>query len=121
MLVIAGNNIPIFTCMLYLFQVVPTMPQRGVGRPNNALNERNMLIRMYFNQGYTTMEIQGFLLPEHGYFISLRHLYRILSSMGLRRHLYSSNFEHIIVAIHNELQPPSCNLGYRFMRLRLAE
>jgi hypothetical protein len=83
--------------------------------------ERNWLIRKYHREGYTAPEIQGFLLLTHQHPISLRHLYRTLSSLGLRRQLMQSHPFDILMAVEHELETPAQNYGYRMMRRRLFQ
>ena len=54
--------------------------------PSNVANiDRNEAIESYFSLGFSTSEILGFLLSDHGTQLSMRQLRSILKSLGCKR------------------------------------
>ena len=84
--------------------------------------DREHLIRNYFLQDFTNIEIVGFLALQHGVTISVRTVKRILNRMKLKRACLAneSALEQIVSAVLNELEN-SCGsfTGYRQLTRRL--
>lgn len=84
--------------------------------------DREQLIRNYFLQDFTNIEIVGFLALQHGITISVRTVKRILHRMRLKRACLAneSALEQIVSAILDELEN-SCGsfAGYRQLTRRL--
>ena len=55
------------------------------------MSDEETLITEYFNQGYSHLEILGFLLLHHSIVISHRTLKRRLQKLGLRRRIPQSS------------------------------
>ena len=75
---------------------------------------REELIQHYFHDGYKTIEIISLLLLRHGFFISIRHLQRILRRLRLRRR-DKLPLQEVVAAIQTELNGSGSMLGYRLM------
>ena len=81
---------------------------------------REGLIRKYFNLGFPYHEILVFLSKFHGIMLSLRHLKRLLKTMGLRRRCEGSPMNEVVSAIERELRGSGSSIGYRAMHQRLT-
>ncbi|XP_044003479.1 uncharacterized protein LOC122849012 isoform X2 [Aphidius gifuensis] len=83
---------------------------------------RNTLIRFYHGEGYGYQQIVDFLLHGHGLSISIRHLKRILVTLGLKRKMMTASPElDVLQAILIELQGAGDCLGYKSLWLRLQQ
>ena len=84
--------------------------------------DREDLIRGYFMQGFTNVEIVGFLLLPHGIVCLVRNVKQILQRLRLKRagRNNESPIEHMVFAIVEELEN-SCGSfkGYRQLTRRL--
>lgn len=82
---------------------------------------REDLIRSYFDQGYSNLEIIAFLKKYHDIILCKRQLTRIMASMGIQRRGFEENLEEIVELISAELEESGSCLGYKSMwqRLRL--
>lgn len=80
---------------------------------------RNDLIAKYFSDGYAYVEILQFLVSYHQISMSLRHLNRILRSLGLFRRHNKSSLNEVILTINKLLQGSFSSVGYRFMHQKL--
>ena len=79
-------------------------------------NTRSKLIRYYFIRGYTYQEIQTTLCVNHDYCVSLVHLKRIISGLGLFRKQHHSPLEDVVDFIMEEVDNNTGQqCGYRFM------
>lgn len=77
---------------------------------------RDFYIATYHNDyGMTHREIALTLLDIHGYYISERHIRRVLSSNNLRRHGPYSQIDDVFNFIQELLYGSSSYLGYRFL------
>jgi len=65
-------------------------------QPNNGLG-RDDLIKNYFQQDYTNVEIAGFLALCHGTIISVRSIKRVLKRLHLKRASHRNG--HIIIFV----------------------
>ena len=81
---------------------------------------RKRLIEEYFHLGFGYVEILAFLCIVHGIQLSLRHLKRILFSMGLRRRGQRSNPHNVVSAVEQELGRSGRMIGYRQMHKRVT-
>ena len=87
--------------------------------PSELINQdRDEIIRQYFNLGFSYNEILAFLLIYHGICIGMRQLHRILRAMGLRRN-NCANTNAVINRIMYEIAGSGRDLGYRSMQARL--
>ena len=87
--------------------------------PSELINQdRDEIIRQYFNLGFSYNEILTFLLIYHGICIGMRQLHRILRAMGLRRN-NCANTNAVINRIMYEIAGSGRDLGYRSMQARL--
>lgn len=82
-------------------------------------DDRNTLVKRYFDLGLQYKEILEFLDTLHGIKLSLRHLKRILQSMGLQRRKGHASIDDIAALIEYELQGNGSCLGYRQMTQKL--
>ncbi|CAG5108241.1 Protein of unknown function [Cotesia congregata] len=72
------------------------------------------LIKQYFHENYTIIQIRELLLNKHGISKSISTIKRILSALGLKRKYFKeSKMEDIISAIIEEVHSCGYNLGYR--------
>ena len=100
---------------------LPADYQPALSNPGGLRHE---LVQQYFSLGYTYKEIIVSLLCSHGIVLSLRHLKRLLRSMGLTRRFErtgESPVADIITAIIHELNGSGKCLGYRAMWRRLLQ
>ena len=84
--------------------------------------DRDNLIRSYFNQGYSYKNIADMLLHVHAISVSVSHLKRLLKRMGLRRRVACTRhqLERVVIAIQQELQGSGRFLGYKSLWRRLC-
>ena len=82
--------------------------------------ERSELIESYFHLSFRYTEILLFLGLHHGIFLSLRHLKRLLKSMGLGRRRNPSDIRDVCQAIEEELRGSGSCIGYSQMAQRLV-
>ncbi|XP_057304634.1 uncharacterized protein LOC130641714 [Hydractinia symbiolongicarpus] len=77
--------------------------------------DRDALITSYFGQGFSNLEILGFLAAQHDVFMSLSTLKRTLSKLGLyRRHPAKiEDREEIKKLVSMELLGSGNSMGYR--------
>ena len=80
---------------------------------------RDEVIESYFHLGFTAQEILLFLANVHCMYISLRHLKRILSRLGCRRHRFQSDLDEVVDEVQQEIKGSGRLLGYRVMYQRL--
>lgn len=71
-------------------------------------------IALYFEMGLIYTDIQSALKMRHGYHISLRHLKRRISELGLNRRTYA-DFGVLVDFIHGQHQHSGQLHGYRWM------
>ena len=83
------------------------------------MDTRSELIYGYFKEGLKYVDILTIMRDTHGIAISLRHLYRILRGVNLRRRVYS-DLPEIIDFVLGELETSGRFYGYRMMRQRCA-
>ncbi|PIK49000.1 hypothetical protein BSL78_14106 [Apostichopus japonicus] len=76
--------------------------------------ERDELVRMYFNLGFSHKEILYFLAAKHQIIVSERHLRRILMSLFLYRRKHSDIVD-VATFILDKLRTSSQLHGYRWM------
>ena len=76
--------------------------------------DRDELITLYFNLGFTQKETLYFLISKHDILLSLRHLRRILKRLSLYRRQYSDIVD-VAVFIYEKLTTSSQLHGYRWM------
>ena len=77
---------------------------------------RNELIKLYFMDEFKYTEIILLLVCRHRIRISVRHLKRILSNLGLRRrHLHFSSIRDVVNTIRQEASVSGQCIGYRSM------
>ena len=103
--------------VILLVQEVPAPRNRGdfIARGLN----REQLIAHYFQSGYTALQICSVLALHHQICLSIRHLRRLLWSMGLRIHSQHAPAHELVAALRNELRGSGRLLGYRLMWHRL--
>ena len=77
--------------------------------------DRNEIIKVYFNMGMLYKDIVIILAVDHGVIITLRHLKRILKEVGLVRRINYSSIAHIVKFIHNQIRGSGKLHGYRWM------
>lgn len=81
---------------------------------------RELLIGELFDRDLKYWEIRHILNNDYDIHISLRHLKRILSALGLKiRHF--TDIDSVIIYIHNELRQSGQLHGYRMMAARCKE
>ena len=73
--VATGSLLSVF--LIYFHDYIPVL--------EDGEETREGLIRKYFNLGFPYHEILVFLSKFHGIMLSLRHVKRLLKTMGLRR------------------------------------
>ena len=81
--------------------------------------DRDTLISVYFNLGFTCNEIAAFLKKCHGIQLSVRQLKRVLKSKGLQRKRRKSLLQHVVNAVREELNGSGNLIGYRQMHRRI--
>lgn len=80
------------------------------------------LIKNYFYQDFTYIEICKLLKKDHDISISLSTLKREISSMGLKRkNIVESDLEDVCLAIMAQLESSGYNLGYRSLWSKLKK
>lgn len=84
------------------------------------INNREKIIRHFFNEGYSYSEIRK-ILETSGDNISYRQLQRILKDLGLKRKNKNENLPAIVAAIIKELEGSGSCLGYKAMWQRLRQ
>ncbi|KAJ7380132.1 hypothetical protein OS493_010843 [Desmophyllum pertusum] len=77
------------------------------------------LLTHYFNLGFGHSEICAFLACAHGIYFSLRHIRRMLNSMGMYRRKHKCSAREVISAVSSELKGSASCIGYRQMHQRL--
>ena len=75
--------------------------------------ERDVWISRYHKQGYTRLDICGFLLFLHNTALSLSQLKRILRRLGLKRRNASSPLPDVIRAIRLVYKRGMAECGYK--------
>ena len=95
-------------CSIFLLAAICTtsravLPNYLPVTRGNAL-ARDEFIETYFNLGFAAQEIVLFLASVHGLFISVRHLKRILRSLGCRRRRFQSDVDEIVQVVQEELR-----------------
>ena len=81
---------------------------------DEVLSDRDKLVRLYFDLGFSQKEILYYLVSKHRLLLSHRHLKRILKRLSLyRRH--TSDILDVAVFILDKLQSSSQLHGYRWM------
>ena len=88
-------------------------------RENAFEIDRDTLISVYFNLGFTYNEIAAFLKKCHGIQLSVRQLKRVLKSKGLQRKRRKSPLQHVVNAVREELNGSGNLIGYRQMHRRI--
>ena len=83
------------------------------------IQTREVLLRKYFNLGFSYLEIIVFLSKFHGIVLSLRQLKRLLKAMRLCRRTEGNSVPEVAQAIEMELKGSASSLGYRAMHQRL--
>ncbi|XDV31020.1 hypothetical protein PO909_033797 [Leuciscus waleckii] len=78
-------------------------------------------IEVYFELGLKYKEMQAVLSSRHGFYISERHLKRILRERGLFRRKNYSSLVDLIDFIRNQLQFSGQIHGYRWMYAKCRE
>ena len=76
--------------------------------------DRDELIRLYFELGFSQQEIMYYLAAKHGIIFSLRHLKRILNKLGLYRRRHSDIVD-VAVFMVDTLRTSARLHGYRWM------
>ena len=79
------------------------------------IQTREILLRKYFNLGFSYMEILVFLSKFHGIMLSLRQLKHLLRAMRLRRRTEGNSVPEVTQAIEMELKGSASSHGYRAM------
>ena len=95
------------------YYICPTFYEDTVNMDN-----RDAIIRTYFDRGYSYKEIQSVLAKKHKYTLSLVHLQRLITRMGLYRRMQHSPLQDLVDFIHNEVKHSGQQLGYRFMHMK---
>ena len=108
--VATGSLLSVF--LIYFHDYIPVL--------EDGEETREGLIRKYFNLGFPYHEILVFLSKFHGIMLSLRHLKRLLKTMGLRRRCEGSPMNEVVSAIERELRGSGSSIGYRAMHQRLT-
>ena len=76
--------------------------------------ERDRLVRLYFELGFTQKEILYYLASKHRIVISLRHLKRVLKSLALYRRKHVTDILDVSLFILDTISSTSAHLhGYR--------
>ena len=74
-----------FICLsIYPFCCHAVTPHEYIPAMEGEIQTREILLRKYFNLGFSYMEILVFLSKFHGIMLSLRQLKRLLRAMRLR-------------------------------------
>lgn len=77
---------------------------------------RELVIKKYFNEGFTYDDIVNFLFNYHNFSISRRHLIRILKRLGLKRkNTVEDSLEAICSAVVNEVCAGGSCISYKRM------
>eukprot|EP00111_Clytia_hemisphaerica_P012956 TCONS_00038062-protein len=85
-------------------------------------DERDRLIKRYFENGYDYKEIRATLREVHNETISTRHLHRVLRRYHLYRRGNTSDTREVLYFIESQLREGSGTLlGYRLMHLRCQQ
>ena len=103
-----GQVIVFYLCHLFV--------DRAMDKEN-----RDNLIRLYHNMGMSYKDIVSALCSEHGIFLSLRHLKRILKANGLFRRKGYSAIGEVVDFIHSQLKQSGQLHGYRWMFQKLKD
>jgi hypothetical protein len=77
--------------------------------------ERNDLVKLYFELGLQYKHICSLLETNHGMQLSYRHLKRVISSLGLQRRKTFSDIEIAVEFISKDLHGSGSLHGYRWM------
>ena len=88
-----------------------------LSRKNAFEIDRDTLISVYFNLGFTYNEIAAFLKKCHGIQLSVRQLKRVLK--GLQRKRQKSLLQHVVNAVREELNGSGNLIGYLQMHRRI--
>ena len=75
------------------------------------IQTREILLRKYFNLGFSYMEILVFLSKFHRIMLSLRQLKRLLRAMRLCRRTEGNSVPEVTQAIEMELKGSASSLG----------
>ena len=81
----------------------------------SAVDKEELLIRYYFQRGFSYLSIISFLNNYHDIELSIRTLQSRLSEYGLRRRGTNTPDAVVSEAIEQELDGPGCMRGYRAM------
>ena len=81
----------------------------------SAVDKEELLIRYYFQRGFSYLSIISFLNNYHDIELSIRILQSRLSEYGLRRRGTNTPDAVVSEAIEQELDGPGCMRGYRAM------
>ncbi|XP_066924268.1 uncharacterized protein [Clytia hemisphaerica] len=86
------------------------------------IEDRNNLVKQYFNRGYSYEEILFTLRELHNYTLSIRQLHRILRDFSLyRKKARLTELRDVISFIRRQLQGSGSLLGYRLMHQRCIQ
>jgi hypothetical protein len=77
--------------------------------------ERNDLIKLYFDLGIHYKHICSLLKNEHGIQLSYRHLKRVIKSLGLHRKNFFPEIDTVVEFISKQLHGSGSLHGYRWM------
>ena len=109
-----------FVCVVLYPSVCYAMPLHDyIPVLDNVFEPREDLARKYFHLGFPYDQILVFLSKFYGIVLSLRHLKRLLKSLGLRRRMKHSSRHRVVPAIERELNGSASSIGYRAMHQRL--
>ena len=109
-----------FVCLfIYPFCCHAVTPHDYILAIEGEIQPREILLRKYFNLGFSYMEILAFLSKFHGIVLSLRQLKCLLRAIRLRRRTESNSIPEVAQAIERELEGSASSLGYRAMHQRL--
>ena len=78
------------------------------------------LVQRYFLKGFSYKEITMFLSNQHGIYISLRQLHRLLLQQNLYRRYHKDTVNVVLETLKADIDGPSTNLGYRSIHQKLV-
>ena len=85
------------------------------------MDRRNEYIAQYWKKGWKYKDIQAALLIRHGINLSKRHLQRLITSLGLRRKLHTTDIDEVINFVIDQINTIGQMHGYRMMALKCAQ
>eukprot|EP00111_Clytia_hemisphaerica_P010579 TCONS_00030909-protein len=86
------------------------------------IEDRNNLVKQYFNRGYSYEEILFTLRELHNHTLNIRQLHRILRDFSLyRKKARLTELRDVISFIRRQLQGSGSLLGYRLMHQRCIQ